>query len=257
MRLLNLLKANLRKEYIELKRYLPNTIALLLTFYIIFLGLFFGIQVIGDPSTQAVNTQFVIVNYIFWYLTMVVVNDIGWKITNEATQGTLEQLSMSPMGIWRIITVRLIASTFLHFVIMVGLLYLSMATAGEWLNLDVLTLLPIFVLTIISMFGVGFMIAGLAIILKQVQAFLQILQFILAGLVFIPLATAPFLAFFPIVKGVELVRQVMIDGITLTQIPSGDYLTLLFNAVFYFGLGLGVFVYCERIARAKGLLAHY
>lgn len=257
MRWLQLLKANLRKEYIELKRYLPNTLAMIVTFYCIFLGMFAGIQIIGDPSSQDVNTQYAIVNYIVWFLAMIVMQDIGWQVTNEAMRGTLEQLSMSPMGLWRIMTARLVATTLIYIVILIGLLYLSMMTAGEWLNVDVVTIAPILLLTLISMFGVGFMIAGISITLKQVQSFLQILQFILAGLTFVPLSVAPFLAYFPFVKGVDLIRDVMINGATFSQIGTGHFLVLGFNAVFYFGLGLLVFLYCERVAMSKGLLSHY
>ena len=257
MHWLNLFKANLRKEYIELKRYLPNTIAMLFTFYIIFLGMFFGISLIGDPSTQDINIQYTIVNYIFWFLAMMVVNNVGWEITNEAMRGTLEQLAMSPMGIWRIMVTRLLSSTLINFTIIIVLLYLSMLTTGQWLNIDLIAIMPILILTLISMFGVGFMIAGISIILKQVQAFLQILQFILAGLTFVPLSVAPFLAYFPFVKGVDLVRSVMIDGVTLSQISFLDFGILGFNAVIYFTLGLLFFFFCERIAMSKGLLAHY
>ena len=257
MHWLNLLKANTKKEYIELKRYLPNTIAMIVTFYIIFLGMFAGIQLIGDPSTQDINTQYAIVNYIFWFLAMMVVNNIGYEVTNEAMRGTLEQLSMSPMGIWRIMVTRLISSTVLNMLIIIVLLFLSMLTTGQWLNIDVITILPILLLTLLSMFGVGFMIAGVSIVLKQVQAFLQILQFILAGLTFIPLSVSPLFAYLPFVKGVDLVRNVMIDGITLSEIGWESFFILGFNAVFYFAIGLGIFFFCERVAMNKGLLAHY
>lgn len=257
VRWLNLLKANTRKEYIELKRYLPNTIAMLFTFYIIFLGMFLGIQVIGDPSTQDINTQYAIVNYIFWFLAFMIINSIGYEVINEAMRGTLEQLNMSPMGIWRIMSARLIATTLLYSVMIIFLLFLSMFTTGQWLNLDLVSIIPILVLTLISMFGMGFIIAGISIILKQVQAFLQILQFILAGLTFVPLALSPFLAYLPFVKGVDLVREIMINGVTLSQIPDGDFLILGFNAIFYLLLGLGIFFYCERVAMKKGLMAHY
>src|SRR5699024_8252230 len=202
---------------------------------------------------------------------------------NEAMRGTLEQLSMSPMGIWRIITTRLASSMILNFLLIIILLYASMLTTGQWLNLDVVTILPILILTLISMCGLGFIIAGMSIVLKQVQAFLeilqfmlagltfvplpvapfwpfvfrllmcmcglgciiagmsivlkqvqaflQILQFMLAGLTFVPLTVAPFLAFFPFVKGVDLVRDVMIDGVTLSQIGVGDFSILIVNAV--------------------------
>lgn len=257
MKWLNLLKANTRKEYLELRRYLPNTLAMLATFYIIFLGMFAGIQVIGDPGAADMNTQYMIVNYIFWFLAMMVVNNIGFEVTNEAMRGTLEQLSMSPMGIWRIITTRLASSMILNFLLIIILLYASMLTTGQWLNLDVVTILPILILTLISMCGLGFIIAGMSIVLKQVQAFLQILQFMLAGLTFVPLTVAPFLAFFPFVKGVDLVRDVMIDGITLSQIGVGDFSILIVNAVVYFVVGLNFFLFCERVAMRKGLLGQY
>lgn len=257
MQFLNVLKANIRREYILLKRYLPNTIAMLVTFYVLFLGMFFGITLIGDPSTQDANIQYVIVNYIFWFLAMLVVNDIGWQITNEATQGTLEQLGMSPMGIWKIMLSRLFSTTLVEFIIIIGLLYLSMLTAGQWLNVDVISILPVLILTLISMFGLGLIIAGFTMILKQIQAFLQILQFLLAGLTFVPLSVAPFLAFFPFVKGIDMVREIMINGVTITQFQVADILILVFNAVFYFGIGLFIFLRCEKFAMQKGLLAHY
>ncbi|MUK90783.1 ABC transporter permease [Ornithinibacillus sp. L9] len=254
---INLLKINIKKEIVMMKRYLPNTIAMLLTMYFLFLAMFAGIQIIGDPSSQDVHTQFVIVNYIFWSLSLIVVQDIGWQITTEAAQGTLEQLSMSPMGVWKIMLMRLIATVLANIIIIIVLLYLSMLTTGQWLNIDVITLVPIFVLTLISMFGLGYIIAGISIVLKQIQSFLQILQFVLAGLVFIPLTVAPFLAFFPIVKGVDLVRGIMIDGLSWHSINIIDYSILIFNAAFYFILGLFFFLYCERVAMKKGLLAHY
>ncbi|MFA9560636.1 ABC transporter permease [Evansella sp. AB-rgal1] len=257
MQWFNLLKANMRKEYIELKRYLPNTLAMIFTFYIIFLGMFFGISIVGDPTTVDSNIQYAIVNYIFWFLAMMIVSDVGWQITNEAMRGTLEQLSMSPMGIWRILMARLMSTTVINFFMIVVLLYLSMLTTGQWLNIDVISLVPILLLTFVSMFGLGFIIAGISIILKQVQAFLQILQFILAGLAFVPISVAPFLTYFPFVKGVDMVRDVMINGVTLSQMAGMDFVILAANGIVYFLVGLVFFLYCERVAMSKGLLAHY
>src|SRR5690625_7053873 len=98
-------------------------------------------------------------------------------------------------------TARLIASTLLTFSMVSGLLYAAMLTTNQWLTIDLLTIMPILILTLISMFGLGLMIAGISIIVKQVQAFLQILQFILAGLTFVSLGKVPWLAYFPFVKG--------------------------------------------------------
>src|SRR5699024_11951742 len=120
-----------------------------------------------------------IVNYIVWFLALMVMQDIGWQVTNEAMRGTLEQLCMSPMGLWRIMTARLVATTSINFLIVIVLLYISMLTSGQWLNIDVLTILPILILMLISMFGVGLMIAGISLVLKQLQSFFEDLHFIL------------------------------------------------------------------------------
>lgn len=219
--------------------------------------MFAGIQFFGNPDTQDLNTQYVIVNYIFWFLAIMVLNNIGWQIINEAMRGTLEQLCMSPMGIWRIMVTRLVASTVINFTILIGLLYVTMMITGQWLNIDVVTIMPILIFTLMSMFGVGFMIAGISIIFKQVQAFLQVLQFILAFLTFIPLSASPLLAYLPFVKGVDLVRSVMIHEASIRNISWVDFAILGWNAIMYVGLGIAFFSYCERIAMKKGLLSQY
>ncbi|ETT59662.1 ABC transporter [Paenibacillus odorifer] len=257
MKWLHLFNANFRKEYIEMKRYLPNTIALVATFYIIFLGAFFGIMFIGDPASFDMNVQYSIVSVVFWSLTMMTMNFIGYSVITEATRGTLEQLYMSPMGVWKIMLTRIISQLGLQSVVMILLLFGAMLTSGQWLSLNPMTTIPIIVVTMISMVGVSFMIAGLAIIVKQIQAFLQIFQFVLMGLVFVPLTVAPFLAFAPFVKGVNMVRTVMLENLTLTQLPLSDYGVLFLNSLVYLILGLVVFDRCEKIAIKKGLLGQY
>lgn len=184
-------------------------------------------------------------------------NFIGYSVITEATRGTLEQLYMSPMAVWKIMLTRIISQCGLQSVIMVFLLFAAMLTSGQWLSLNPMTTIPIIIVTMISMVGVSFMIAGLAIIVKQIQAFLQIFQFVLMGLVFVPLSVAPFLAFAPFVKGVNMVRTVMLEDQTLTQLPWSDYGVLLLNSLVYLIIGLVVFHACEKIAMKKGLLGQY
>jgi ABC-2 type transport system permease protein len=99
---------DVRKEYIEMKRYLPNTISMFLTIYCIFLAMFFGFKFIGDPAAMDTNIQYMIVSYVFWFLALIAMQTIGYTITQEAMRGTLEQLYMSPMGVWKILMARMI-----------------------------------------------------------------------------------------------------------------------------------------------------
>lgn len=254
--LYNALVANSRKVIIEMQRYLPNTLSLVATFYIIFLAMFFGIRIIGDPASAEANIQFVIVSNSFWFLAVMALTSMGWEVTTEATRGTLEQLAMSPVGLPAILLLRMITNIAVQLVIIAAMLALVMWTAGQWLTLD-LALVPILLPTIVSMIGVGYVVAGLSIIFKQIQALLQIMQFVFLGMTFVPLSALPWLELAPFVKGVDLTRRVMIQGLTIGDLGGLDWLSLLANAAGYFLLGLLFFRWCERVARQRGLLGQY
>ena len=257
MVLLNVLSANVRKTAIEMRRYLPNTLSLIITFYAIFLFMFFGIQVVGDPETAATNIQFLIVGNAFWFLLILGISSMGWEITTEATRGTLEQLYMSPVPARWILLSRMIGTLLIQTLIVVAMVLLSMLTAGQWLHLDVAAVLVLLVPTLVSIMGLGYVVAGLSLLFKQIQSLLQILQFVFMGMAFVPLSAVPALEFAPVVKGIDMVRQVLVDGLALGDFALVDGVSLLLNAAVYFALGLAFFAFAERRALARGLLGQY
>lgn len=253
----NVLVANLRKVATELRRYLPNTVSTLISFYAIFLMFFLGVQVLGAPESAQSNTQYLIVSTALWFLALMAMQGIGWEVTQEAMRGTLEQLYMSPVGAWRILLARMVGTVLVNALIIVVMLFLSMATARTWLNFDLVALLPILLLTVVSMLGVGFMVAGLALVYKQVDSFLQIAQFIFFALVAVPLSAVPLLELAPVVKGADMVRGVMVEGTGLAGFSAFDWLSLTTNAVAYFLLGVFLYSRAERRAMNRGLLGQY
>jgi len=255
--IVSVIAANVRKVATEMWRYLPNTLSTVVTFYAIFLMFFLGVRVLGGPESAGESTQYVIVSTVLWFLALMAMQGIGWEITLEATRGTLEQLYMSPVGAWRILLARMVGTVAVNLIIITLVLFLSMATARQWLNLDLLTLAPILLLTIISMLGVGFMVAGLALIFKQVQAFLQIAQFIFLALVAVPLSAVPWLELAPVVKGADMVREVMVEGESLAQFSALDWGSLALGAAAYFALGVLLYKLAERRAMNRGLLGQY
>lgn len=257
MRSVNVLLANTRKVFIELRRYLPNTISMIVTFYAIFLMLFLGINVVGGPDGAAQSTQYLIVSLVLWMLALVAMQGIGWEITQEATRGTLEQLYMSPVSAWRILLARMIGTVVANMIMVAVMLVLAMATSGEWLRFDVTTLLPLGLLTIGCMIGIGFAVAGLAIVMKQIQAFLQIAQFIFLALVVVPVTVSPWLELLPVVRGSTMIRQAMTEGTTLFDFMAAEWMLLAANAAAWLVAGVFVYKLAERYAMARGLLGQY
>ncbi|MGL4611225.1 MAG: ABC transporter permease, partial [Trueperaceae bacterium] len=246
-----------RRDWILLKRYLPNTISGIVTSYAIFLMFFLGIQVVGSPERMGENSAYLIVSMFLWFLAMTTMQGIGWELTNEATTGTLEQLYMSPVPAWAILLSRMTGTVFVELLTMTIVLILSMLTAGQWLTFDVVTLVPIFVFLIIGMLGIGYMTAGLALVYKQINALLQIVQFLFFGLVAVPIALSPWLEFLPVVRGASMVRDAMTEGKSLLEFAATDWVFLIINAALYFVAGVFVYKLAERRAMARGLLGKY
>jgi len=257
MSLLNAFRANFVKVVIELKRYLPNTVATIITFYAVFVFMFLGVKFVGDPNAAADNIRYLMVANGFWFLLMMGVSSMGWELTAEALRGTLEQLYMSTVPPYMILLFRMIATMLINTVLLAVLMMLSMLTAGQWLTVDLATLLLVLPPTFLAVMGLGFMVAGLTIVFKQVSSVLQLLQFVLMGIAFVPLTAFPLFELAPTAKGIDMVRQVMAAGTPLSAFGGLDWGTLVGTGIFYFVLGLGVYRLFERRAMTRGLLGQY
>lgn len=257
MILLNVLHNNIRKYLIEMMRYLPNTISSIVTFYVIFLMFFLGINFLGAPENVESSSQYLIANMVLWFLAMSAMQNIGGEIMVEANKGTLEQLYMSPVAPWKIFCSRLIGSTLNSLLMIVVILILCMLTAQQWLTFDVVTLLFLFIPTVISMVGVGFAMASLAIVFKQINSFLQIAQFIFLALVSIPVTVSPWLELLPVMRGMTMLRQAMIEGRGWLEFSWWAWGLLLANAALSFALGLYLYTRAEERSMKRGLLGQY
>ncbi len=258
MRRLYTFSALLIRFLIEIKRYPFNTLSSLFTLYLVFLLLFagakyaqgFGISPFGE------GLEALVVGYLVWIFALIAYSDLAWEIMREAQQGTLEQLYMCPLG-FRFVSISWVLASFLVSCIFSGaLLLLMMGTTGRFLRLPLGTLIPLLFLTLAPVYGIGFLMAGLALVFKRVQAFFQILQFVFVPLLFLPGETWWSKAL-PLSLGSRLIRAAMVEGQSLLTLPARDLGILVATAAFYFGLGLAVFSLCERIAKDRGLLAHY
>lgn len=258
MRTLVMIKAMVKRYAIELRRYAFNTVSMLASFYLVFLMVFWGARTFVGGSAQFGDTLAgIVVGFTVFYLTIYAYAELSWVLVQEAQQGTLEQLSMSPLGFGRVLIARIFAALAFRVVIMLVLLVAMMATTGRWLAFDLATVVPLLVLTVAGAQGIGFAMGGLAIVFKQIQAALGILQFLFFALIAAPVDRFPLVKFLPLSWGTELIGQAMIDGRSLWAMPAGDVAFLVANGVFYFVGGFAIFKLFERVARDRGLLGHY
>lgn len=254
--LLTLLKVVFYKQYILFVRYPVNTASLFLTLVMFFTLIFFGGKAIAGPSlTDSLNG--IIVGFFLFTLSITSYSGLAWNVTREAQWGTLERLFMSPYGFGTVMAVKSIVNICFSLLWGAGLLVFMMATTGRWLTVDPLTILPLLVLTLMSVVGIGFFFAGLALIYKRIENIFQIIQFAFIGLIAAPAGDIEALKLLPVTHGSYLTRRAMEDSIRLWEFQSTEIGLLVTTSVVYLIIGYYIFYRAGIKARKNGLLGHY
>ena len=251
------LRAVVAKSLIELRRYLFNTISGLVTMYVVFLLLFFGARSLGPAFSTGTGLEGLVVGYLVWMMSITAYQDLAHTIANEAEVGTLEQLFLTPTGFAWMGGSYMIGQFLVNLLFTAILLLSMMLTSGRWLHLDLVSLLPLILITIAASYGFGFILGGLALVFKRIQALFQILTFGLVGFVAAPIAQYAWMKLLPLALGNQLLKRVMVDGLRIWELPAGDLLLATGVGLSYLLIGLLIFGYCLRAARNRGMLGHY
>lgn len=251
--------AVIQRDWAMMKRYIVNTVSSLVSIYLIFLLIFVGFKNLsGYVATGALEgtMEGTVIGFFVWTFTIMAFSDLAWSLLSEAQAGTLEQLYLAPCGFKWVCGSTMISSFALNFIPILILLVIMMATTGQWLNLDFISLIPLLLITVLGAYGFGFALGGLALIFKRIQAIFQIFQFVFIGFLVIPQRVA-WAKFLPLSMGNSLIYDVMVDGTRLWELPFGSVLTALLVGVAYLAIGIIMFSLCENIAKDRGLLGHY
>ncbi|MBP7892840.1 MAG: ABC transporter permease [Firmicutes bacterium] len=259
MNLGSVLAAVFRRDWTMLKRYIVNSVSSLVSIYMIFILIFAGLQSVSKyANTGALegSLEGTIVGFFVWTFTIYAFSNLSWNLMNEAQTGTLEQLYLAPCGFKWVGAATLMSDFVFSFVPIMLLLFAMMATTGRWLRVDMVSLVPLLLITLLGAYGVGFALGGLALVFKRIQALFQIMQFVFIGLLVIPVHV-PGVKCMPLALGNDLIRTVMVDGVRLWRLPPGDIVTAAAVGAVYLAVGIVIFSLCERVARNRGLLGHY
>lgn len=256
------LYAELRRSLIEVRRYPVQTLANLVTTYIMFVVMSFGLKLVGLAPDELGET---LVGYVMWaFATLVILGTVA-PIMQEMSIGILEQVYLSVVHPFFILTYRTVARIALDLFQSAVLFLLICATFGIRVSLPVLPVLIILLLTGVGLYGFGLALAGVAVIYKRLGRLIQLLQLVFLFLTgaLIPLESLPqpiqiLGESLPLSLGIKIARLLTVAGLSLRQvIESGNLFYLFLNSAIYLALGVVVFLWTDRIARRQGLLGQY
>ncbi|ELZ10809.1 hypothetical protein C479_08358 [Halovivax asiaticus JCM 14624] len=251
-----LLRAQVRKRIALLKRYPFNTVSQIATIYVFFLIIFFA----GNAFSQFAITDHlegIIVGYFYWTMAVGAYQSYTGSLIDEAQWGTLEQLFMSRYSFGAINATIIIVFILETFVWGGIILVLMVLTTGVTLHIDLLTIVPILVLSLSGPIAISLILGGLALLFKRVENIFTIVQFLFVGLIAAPVDSFPWLKWLPISLGSALLQRSMEGGERLYELPAADLALLVGQSIAFLAIGYAIFIALLNRARKKGVMGHY
>ena len=272
---LQALLAVARKEWTIFRRY-PSWIVAFLVWPLLFpFGYIFTAKALGGPSGAGVEVfknltgtgdylSYIVIGTTMYMWLNITLWDVGFQLRSEQMRGTLESNWLCP--VWRISIVLGGSITKLG----TALFFLAVTALEFWLVFGIhlvggnpLLLLAILLLTVASIYGIGFAFASLVLRFKEANT----MVFLVRGIFMIfcgitaPVAVLPgwmqeVAAFLPLTYTIRAIRAVTLNGATLAQIGPDLAKLAIFALVLPLG-GLMAFRITERRARRSGSLAQY
>ena len=254
--------AELHRRVRLVKRYPVQTCADVLSFYLIFLGLHLAVSsmVRGvDPAGVAAVASAQVVGFLAFYFGAMGLSVVESQLYAEMSHGTLEQALLSPHSALVIVLSRFLATLTVEAVFSVPLMLLLVATTAAPISFTPLMLI-VFVLLILGVFGLALFLGGLTLIFKRVGQLPFIFQIVFLGLGMsspgnLPETVQRMSMALPFARGVSLLQE-LATGAT-GRLGWSDMSLLVLSTAAYLVGGTAFFVWAERVAKDRGLIARY
>ena len=259
-----ILKAEIKRDFIFMKRYPLEPISFLFFMYLILLAILFGFHQLAGGSSGVLNREKMILGYSL--MQFVLSTQMGWsgQIQNESQTGTLEQLSISGHSLGEVLLARGF-SQLPRQIVSFYLLMIAYTISLPDLKLDLMSTIPNVIINLfimaIGIFGLSYIFAGITLIFKRVGFFFQIINFAFLGLFWqdrSALSDGGTMAFiydhFPLTMGMAGLQNCLTPGSSILEVNN---LSFLVHSILFCIPGYFLFSLMERKARDGGLLSQY
>ncbi len=263
---------NIKEWKIELK-YKPDFIRQFFEpFVYLFPYFLYGFALLGARDSEHLKSLTGISDifaYIFvGYLIMGFLNTACWamgaSLRKEQWYGTLETIFVAPVPRWVYVAGMALHSTLHQGLIMLIEALVVVSIFKIFFNIGgMLPGLILLILMISTLYGLGILVAGLTIGLKQwwviseaVSTLINIITPIAYPLAVMPLFLQKIALALPTTYGVMGIRHFLIGENLLIGVPA-IFLRLTIMLFIWIGFGLGIFLLMDRYGRKKGVLAIY
>lgn len=244
------------RKLITLRRYPLNFGGMVASRLILFLLLFIGGTAVA-PTQLGNSIEAVIVGYFLFTVATSTFFNLETMINTEAKYGTLEQLYVSPFSFMFVLFSAVIANILISLGLGTVTLAFALFVTGQALTIDLLTIVPILVLTLLDAIGLSFLLGGIALLFKRVRSMFKLIDLVFIVMISFAMTGLLWPKLLPVGQGAWMLHEAMSNGTRLGEFSVIDHGFLLGTAIVYLAIGFLSFYLCQHRARQRGLLDDY
>ena len=185
------LKAEFQRELIIYRRYLFSSISDLVLTILMFMGIFWGSNLI---STGIIGSSLpaLIIGFTLWTTIQNTCSMLGNGVMNNAKSGVLQQLYLMPVSSKKLFFNKSIVNIIVSLVQSIVVCLVLMLLTGQGIHFAPIIIWPA-ILSLVALFGLGYLITSVVLKFKRVGSFLAICQYFYLGVLLTQFENTPVL----------------------------------------------------------------
>jgi ABC-2 type transport system permease protein len=254
MNFLSLIANETELMYIEMRQYWFETVTSLVIMSVMFTGLFYGVKSFIGDNQDTTSLDGLVFGFLLWTFASSAYLSVGKSVVEDNQKGFIEQLFLCPVGFSQLMLVRTLVEMTWGMVFLTVIAIIAMFLTGNWIAINFFYFYLLLMVSAPSLIGVGFIISGLALVYKRIDAVAMLINIGLMGLVALDALPVNLFSLLPFTAGASLARDVVLEGGALNIMHLG---VVVANSVVYLLIGLFAFNKLEKRAKKLNLIGQY
>lgn len=259
------MKAELVRAFIIMRRYWFATVMGMIVGYGMLISLIFGFRSGTVDAQWATDQTENALGFVVGIFAFGIVGMFSQGLQGMARTGELEQVYMSPHGLITNFLARSFVTSVVSILSWTVMLVLISVTLSSNLHADPFPTFVLLLLTYLNLIGFGFMVGGLTLVFKQIGQATLLIRLAMIGIAFkaspswyeLPGFVLGAAHVVPITDASICLKLVLIEGVGFGVFTHPSFFFLLVNVALWTTLGIACFKYMETWSRDKGTLGAY
>lgn len=256
MRIRNISKAIIAKEFTIAFRYKLELISGFLFLLVSLLGIVFGgNQFLGDQSSEGSMLNILSSFLLFFFMNMCIGNPSG-ECKNAMNEGNIETITMFSIPFYGYLTLQ----TFFNMLANIGTFIFvgfvaSLILHIQFMSVEMIILIPFYLISLLSGLGIGLILAGLQLLYKKISYIISLSTIALSfALALVPRTRNIWIELIPMKAFATMFKDVTVHK---TAPGMSSILAIFISSIVFYSLGIFLFNYFLRKAKVKGCLGSY